>query len=137
MGINRASYWNYFSEEIKSVGLFELNKKESKEEFILTRELYPNYFSNIQEKTQIVASDVFSNQATKELCTDYATKNKICSLLDTPVIINGKLTGLICLETTDSIKLWIMRHQLCPVYFRHNYGRDRIKMRLQTKSSSL
>jgi PAS domain S-box-containing protein len=106
MGIKRASYWNYFSEEIKCGSLYELGKKESREVFVLTKEQYPNYFYNIQEKTQIVASDVFSNQVTKELCADYAIKNKICSLLDTPVIIDGDLMGVICLETTHNIKLW-------------------------------
>jgi hypothetical protein len=28
-----------------------------------------------------------------------------------------------------------MRHQLCPVYFRHNYGRDRDQKRLQTEKA--
>jgi PAS domain S-box-containing protein len=106
VGISRASYWDCFSDEIKCVSLYELNNKNAKEGLILTREHYPTYISNIQEKTQLVASDIFLNQATKELCDDYAAKYKTCSLLNTPVIINRNFMGLICLETTNNIKLW-------------------------------
>jgi len=106
LDVNRASYWEWFPEEIKCLNLYELNKKTFEKGFILTKEQFPNYFSNIQEKTQIVASDIFSNRATTELCVDYAPKNKICSLLDTPVIINRKIKGVICIETTNKIRLW-------------------------------
>jgi hypothetical protein len=51
-----------------------------------------------------VASDVFSIKL-QELCTDYATKKQNMFSLDTPVIINGNLTGPNLLRTTDSIKL--------------------------------
>lgn len=106
VGVNRASYWECFPEELKCLNLYELNDGIFKKGSVLTKEQYPLYFSNIQEKTQIVASDIYSNEATKELCVDYVPKNKICSLLDTPVIINGKLKGVICIESTDKIKLW-------------------------------
>lgn len=106
IGANRASYWECFPEEIKCMNLYETHTEKFQKGFVLTKEQYPHYFSNIQEKTQIVASDIFSNEATKELYVDYAATNNICSLLDTPVIINGKLKGIICIETTDKIKLW-------------------------------
>jgi PAS domain S-box-containing protein len=106
IGASRASYWKYFPEELKCVKLYELNKKGFTKGFILTKVQYPNYFSNLEKKTQIVASDILSNQATKELSLDYAPQYKIHSLLDTPIIINGKLKGIICIETTDKIKLW-------------------------------
>jgi PAS domain S-box-containing protein len=106
MAANRTSYWKCFPEEINCSSLYDINKKSSDKGFVLTKEQYPNYFSYIQEKKQIVASDIYSNQATEELCVDYAPKNKIRSLVDTPVIIDGTLTGLICIETTDKTKLW-------------------------------
>jgi PAS domain S-box-containing protein len=106
VGANRASYWECFPEEIKCLNLYEVNKETFEKGLVLTKAQYPNYISSIQEKTQIVASDIFSSAATKELCVEYAPKHKIRSLLDTPVIINGKLKGVICIETTDKIKFW-------------------------------
>jgi PAS domain S-box-containing protein len=106
LAVNRASYWKWFPEEIICLNLYELNKKTFEKGFILTKEQYPNYFSNIQEKSQIVASDIFNNQATTELCVDYAQKNKIRSVLDMSVIINRKIKGVICIETTNEIRLW-------------------------------
>jgi len=106
IGANRASYWKSFPEEFKCSNLYQLNNNKFEDGLVLTKEKYPHYFASIQEKNQIVASDIFSTEATKELCVDYAPKNNIYSLLDTPVIINGKLRGLICIETTDKIKLW-------------------------------
>lgn len=106
IGANRASYWKSFPQELKCINLYQQNSDNYQSGFVLTKKQYPHYFASIQEKNQIVASDIFSADATKELCVDYAPEHKICSLLDTPVIINGKLKGLICIETTDKVRLW-------------------------------
>lgn len=106
IGANRASYWKCFPEELKCLNLYQLNTGQFESGLIMSKEDYPNYFATIQEKIQIVASDVYAADATKELCAKYAPQNKISSLLDTPVIINGRLKGVICIETTDYVKLW-------------------------------
>jgi len=104
--VTRTSYWECFPEEIRCVNLYEVNTGQFQKGFVLTKEQYPVYFSNIQEKTQIVASDIYTAEATKELCNVYGPANKIRSLLDTPVFINGKLKGIICIEAADKIKMW-------------------------------
>ncbi len=106
MEINRASYWNYFSDKIKCENLYELHKDRFENGFVLSREKYPHYFETIEKEMQIIAEDVAKNPVVKELCLDYIPENNIYSLLDTPVFINGELKGIICFESVGAIKNW-------------------------------
>lgn len=101
LGVNRASYWDYFPDKIRCRNLYERYKNKFEKGFILSRENYPAYFSTIESEVQIVASDVYSNPMTVELCNDYIPKNNIFSALDTPVFINGELKGILCFEATE------------------------------------
>ena len=104
--VNRASYWNYFSDKIKCENLYELQKDKFEKGFTLTRDDYPKYFNTIENEMQVVANDVYTNAVTAELCQNYIPKNKIFSLLDTPVFINGELIGIICFESVGVLKKW-------------------------------
>lgn len=104
--INRVSYWNYYSDKIICQNLYEQNKDKFEKGFVLLKENYPIYFESVEKEIQIVAPNIFANKETEELCSEYATKNDIKSLLDTPVFFNGKLTGVLCLESTTKIKDW-------------------------------
>jgi len=106
IGVNRASYWNYYPDRIVCQNLYELRKDKFEKNFVLSKAKYPTYFFTIESEVQIVASDVYSNPQTVELCKDYIPKNNISSLLDTPVFINGELRGIICFEETENIKYW-------------------------------
>lgn len=106
LGVNRASYWDYFPDKIRCLNLYNANTNEFEKGIILTKKQYPNYFSIIENEEQIISSDVYSDQITQELCIDYIPENEIASLLDTPVFINGELKGIICFETIKESKTW-------------------------------
>ncbi|WP_309640633.1 PAS domain S-box protein [Flavobacterium sp.] len=106
MEIERASFWNYFPDKLKCQNLYEVNKNKFEKGFTLTRSQYPIYFETIENEMQVIANDVYNNPITQELCLDYIPKNKICSILDTPVFINGQLRGIICFESVGRIKKW-------------------------------
>ncbi|HMI07015.1 MAG TPA: PAS domain S-box protein, partial [Flavobacterium sp.] len=106
LDVNRASYWNYFPDRIHCKNLYERHKDKFEKGFVLSKNNYPGYFSTIESEVQIVASDVYSNPMTKELCNDYIPKNDIFSVIDTPVFINGELKGTLCFEATEKIKEW-------------------------------
>ncbi|WP_298220480.1 PAS domain S-box protein [Flavobacterium sp.] len=106
LDIHRASFWNYFPDKIKCLNLYEVEKHKFEKGFVLTRNDYPTYFATIENEMQIIASDVYSNPITKELCQDYVQKHKINSLLDTPIFINGELHGILCFESVSKIKNW-------------------------------
>jgi PAS domain S-box-containing protein len=106
MDTKRASYWEYYPDKIKCINLFEEQKNKFEKGFVLRQEQYPNYFHAIENEMQIVASDAIHNDFTKELFVDYFEKNKIFSLLDTPIFINGQLKGIVCFEQIEKIKNW-------------------------------
>ena len=106
MDIKRASFWEYFPDKILCNNLFELNKNKFEKGFVLQQKDYPTYFKAIENEMQIVAIDAMNDPLTKELSLDYFPKNKIYSLLDTPIFINGVLKGIICFESVEKIKNW-------------------------------
>ncbi|MFT3796753.1 PAS domain S-box protein [Flavobacterium sp.] len=106
LGVDRASYWTYSPDKIRCQNLYERHKDKFEKGFVLRREDYPVYFSTIESEQQIIAPDVHSNEMTQELCSDYLPKNKIFSLLDTPVFINGELNGIISFESINEPKEW-------------------------------
>lgn len=106
IGVDRASYWDYFENKLQCVQQYDLTNNEFTNNQELLKSSFPKYFSAIENKNQIVASNVQNNEITKELGVIYINANRIVSLLDTPVFINGSLKGLICLEATAEGKQW-------------------------------
>lgn len=103
---NRVSYWEYHSDSIHCTQLYDLKTNEFSNGCILTKLLYPNYFKAIESKTPVVASNVIQNPITKELFDDYLKINNIYSMIDTPIFTNGELIGILCIESTFTIKQW-------------------------------
>ena len=106
MGIERASYWIYLPEKIKCINLFDADKNKFEKGFVLTRDECPTYFSTIEKELQVISNDVYNDPTTIELLQDYIPKNKIQSKLSNPIFINGELNGILCFETTKSIRNW-------------------------------
>ncbi len=104
--IERVGYWSYIPEGLKCESIYYLKSDRFEKNFFLANESYPNYFENIETGMQIVASNVYNNSITQELCYDYVPKNDIMSLLDTPIFINGKIIGILCFEKTDTAFEW-------------------------------
>jgi PAS domain S-box-containing protein len=106
VGINRISYWSYEGDQLKCIKLYLHNKKKVESGLILYKKDYPKYFKALENEIQIVSSNVCKGTKTKEFCLNYFPENNIKSLLDTPIIINRKLTGVLCLESTFKTKFW-------------------------------
>ncbi|WPR70561.1 PAS domain S-box protein [Flavobacterium sp. NG2] len=106
MNIERVSFWNYLPNKIKCQYLYSLEQDTFLAETTLAKKDFPSYFSLIDQKTQVVASNVHKSDVLNEFCTDYFPQNNIVSLLDTPIIINGELKGIICFEATENKVKW-------------------------------
>ncbi|MGV9004777.1 PAS domain S-box protein [Flavobacterium sp.] len=105
-GINRVSYWSYFEESLKCESIYYLDNNRFEKNFFVERILAPKYFAHIEKGYQIVASDAFDNKMTTELRAEYLPKNKIKSLLDTPIFINQKVNGILCFEAVETVRKW-------------------------------
>ena len=104
--INRVSYWNYEIDQLVCKNLYNYNQNKFESGTIIYKNDFPSYFNAIENEIQIVASDVAKTEETKEFYEDYFPKNKIKSLLDTPINLNGKLMGVLCLESDTKTKYW-------------------------------
>jgi len=104
--IDRVSYWSYVPEGLRCESLYYLQSDRFERNFFLATANYPTYFKHIESGLQIVASNVYNNNITHELCLDYFPKNEIKSLLDTPIFINGKIIGILCFEKVETIIEW-------------------------------
>ncbi len=69
--------------------------------FFLNRNDYPIYFSVLENSFQVIASDVFKAVTTENNGMLYYKKYNIKSILDTPIFLNGILTGVLSLEAQN------------------------------------
>lgn len=105
--IQRASIWFNTDDDLLSCHML-LDKTEglTQEPLLIDRWSFPNYFQALDSKGVICASDACTNPATKELYDAFLKPSQIRSLLDVPLVKDGKLTGIICCEHTQVIKHW-------------------------------
>ncbi|MEZ0130040.1 GAF domain-containing protein, partial [Flavobacterium sp. LBUM151] len=81
--------------------LFSWDNQSLNDKNILDKESYPIYFETLKSKAIINASDVFNKLETSEFQQIYFIKNKIKSMLDVPIFLNGQLAGVACFESTE------------------------------------
>lgn len=104
--IDRVSYWAFLKDGIRCESLYYLNSDRFEKNFVIDKERHPTYFKTIETGVQIVASNVYDNATTQELCFEYFPKNDIKSLLDTPILINGEIIGILCFEKIETATEW-------------------------------
>ena len=104
--IDRVSYWVSIPEGIRCESIYYLASDRYEKNFFIDKEAHPIFFTNIETGMQIVASNVYDNNITQELCYDYFPKHNIKSLLDTPIIINGQIIGILCFEKIEKTVDW-------------------------------
>jgi PAS domain S-box-containing protein len=103
---SRVSFWRYSNDIITCKNIFSRDNQTLNDKNILDKESYPIYFETLKNKAIINASDVFNKLETSEFKEVYFTKNKIKSMLDVPIFLNGQLAGVACFESTDEKREW-------------------------------
>lgn len=103
---DRISYWLYYPDELKCISLYDLEADEFDGNFSSYKSDSPFYFETLEKDNIIVASDVYKSESTQEFVGDYLPENNIKSMLDVPVLIDGKLHSILCVETTQEIRNW-------------------------------
>ena len=109
--ISRCSIWTYDDSSSKltaeKIYLKEKSTFESGTE-LTTRE-YPSYFAELRKEREIVANDVHSSPALKELVS-YLKTNEIESMVDVPIFSEGKVVGIIRCAQQNGRKEWTDDH---------------------------
>ncbi|MCX8031474.1 MAG: PAS domain S-box protein [Thermodesulfovibrionales bacterium] len=104
----RVSVWRYNEDlsKIRCIALYErsLNRFTDGEELISAN--FPTYTSSHSKGKVIAATDVFIDPRTSEIPAKYFNKYGITSLLDSPVYVGGKLSGLLSFEHVGERRTW-------------------------------
>lgn len=104
--IDRIGFWNYTEEILQCSNIYNLETDSFGDTMVSYKSENPIYFECFVRDNIVIASDVYNNEATKEFITTYFPKNRIKSMLDVPVMVNGQLHSILCFETIKEIRNW-------------------------------
>lgn len=106
LNVDRASYWIYYKDKIVCHKLYQLHKGILESEIQFFRNENLAYFEKIENKLQVVQSNIRSYAVNNKIKSNYVAANNVFSTLDTPVFVNGEIKGILAFESTDQIKNW-------------------------------
>ncbi len=106
LGVNRAGYWIYDTDKIICCKLYESQTDILESGIQFYRNENISYFEKIENKLQVVQSDIRSYSDNNKIKNSYVYTNNIFSTLDTPVFFDGELKGILSFESTHQIKNW-------------------------------
>lgn len=112
IGVERASVWLYDETgmKIQCFDLFEGSSNQHSEGLFLSAVDYPIYFAALQQNQSIAADDAHTDPRTQEFSASYSRLN-ITSILDTPIRLEGKTVGVLCLEAVRVTHHWTLEDQ--------------------------
>lgn len=67
----------------------------------------PSYFRAIETGEVVAAENAFNDPRTSELERGYLLANNVGAMLDTPVLIDGRLAGVLCHEHLGGPRRWL------------------------------
>lgn len=111
--LNRASVWVY-KPESKSMHCLKLYEKTGNlfsSGKVLSEEEAPLYFNELKQGRIIDVSDVSVDERISEFRSSYLLPLSIASMLATPFFQQGRLGGIICLESFER-REWSMEEKL-------------------------
>lgn len=104
LGVDRISIWNHFDDKVVSLKAYSPDSNTFDQGEVILGADYPRYFSALKEGKTILANNICEHDYTSDFCV--SPDNDIKSLLDVPMFLNGKLSGLVCCEMTTSFRVW-------------------------------
>jgi GAF domain-containing protein len=108
LGVSRVSIWHLKDNYQKLVCRYLLRRNEEKdyESAILLREDAAPYFDALLTMPYIAAADAQTHKATACFTESYLKPLNIYSMLDCPILAEGKPIGVICCEHQKNRKEW-------------------------------
>lgn len=108
LDVGRVSIWHMTSDGSMLVcdDLYCKTEKTHTEGSVLYQQDFPNYFAALQRGEVIVANDAQNDPLTSDFTESYLKPQGILSMLDIPIIQEGKVVGVVCHEHLDTPKEW-------------------------------
>ena len=107
LGIERMSVWLFNDEKTMLISMGEYDSRDNsfKKGTELLEADFPTYFAKLRENKIIIAENIYTHDATKELDNKYAKPNDIITLMDMPMRVAGELVGVMCCEKTGDVPI--------------------------------
>lgn len=104
----RVGLWLFEADdsELRCAALFQNGKMQLNLPLVLQSEKTPHYFAALNNLLTLAAHDAVNDPRTSEFKDDYLADNNIAAMLDVPVIVFGKMIGVLCHEHIGSVRHW-------------------------------
>ncbi|PHR55884.1 MAG: hypothetical protein COA44_09600 [Arcobacter sp.] len=111
--IGRVSIWLYNddSSAIICKDLYSLKEDEHSSDLSLEKSMFPHYFKALENNHVMLVPDARTDPRTKEFTSSYLEPLDIYSMLDIPIMQDGKLLGIVCHEALGQCKEWSLVEQ--------------------------
>lgn len=105
---DRASIWLYSEDrtQLHCMDLYEQNTKLHFVQIIVTAADCPAYFQALKSESTIVAVAATNDPRTRELAGLYFSDRGITSLLNVPIMLDGKMVGIVNIERAACDSEW-------------------------------
>ena len=104
--VARASIWNLNGARLEPVALFRRDLDCHEHAVPIAIDAFPNYLQALQGGRAIDAHDASLDPRTRELRDSYLQPLDIEAMLDASIRVGGEVVGVLCLEHTDSRRVW-------------------------------
>ncbi len=103
---NRVSYWKYREKTIICECIYYLDSNSFGKKIILKKDNYPIHTQKIKQGIQLYKNNVNEDIQSNEFYESYYSIYDIKSSIDTPILLNGELLGVLSFETTHEQRNW-------------------------------
>lgn len=117
--VERVGIW-LFSEDrsqIEARAYFCLSTEEHSRGATLQAADYPAYFKALETNRLIAAHHAATDPRTCEFTESYLRPNSISAMLDSPIVLEGKIVGVICHEHVGVARRWRIDEQVLAASF--------------------
>lgn len=114
VGVRRAGVWLLENEGRRIVckDLFDADTRVHTSGLALAEPDAPAYFGAVGEARSIAAHDARLDPRTREFAASYLEPNGIGAMLDAPILVNGRIAGVLCHEHVGGPRRWHGHEQL-------------------------
>lgn len=108
IGTARGSIWSLNEEQLvlHCDLLYDAELDEYSSGATLNPQTFPNYFEALRLENRIYANDAVNDYRTKAMAEDYLIPLGITSLLDSCIMTEGKITGIVSFEHRGPLRNW-------------------------------
>jgi len=114
LGVARSSIWLYDEARtrVDCCDLFIAAEDSHHSGLTLSAADYPAYFEALLAERTIAARDAHTHPATREFSAGYLKPLGIDAMLDAPIIVAGRMVGVVCQEHTGGVRDWEIDEEL-------------------------